>query len=140
MSDNAERDKLQKEQKQVGKQRDACAERIQDYEYRIKQLKKAKESVSDLKKDFNSNQKLDKKLYKEKKEWEGSNHDQFKSNMEILVAQNEDYYKNGLDKVLDALNDEITRLENKLNDDRGLWGWLCSKFNSLGNEIEKMFN
>lgn len=42
--------------------------------------------------------------------------------------------------AVDAIMDEITRLENQIYDQEGVIGWLKSQINSLGNYIETLLN
>ena len=49
-------------------------------------------------------------------------------------------YRNGDERAVDAIMDEITRLENQIYDQEGVIGWLKSQINSLGNYIETLLN
>ncbi len=118
----------------------ACSDRIEEYNYLLSRLRRAKERVAEQKKTFKTVKKEDAKIYKEKYDWEGKNYNSFKVKGEVAVDMNEDYYKNTLDYVLDSLNNEITRIENKRMNDYGLLGRLGSTINSLGNKIENFFN
>lgn len=49
-------------------------------------------------------------------------------------------YFDNIDVVLDAICDEITKLENENAKTKGWIGTLSSWINSIGNEIEKLLN
>ncbi len=140
MSDNAEYDKLVSQKRSAQSRYNSCQSRIDNCNYLLRRLRKAKESISDLKKSFKDNKKLDEKLRKEKCDWEGFTYDSFKSKMSTLIDTNDDYFKGSIDKVLDSLNNEITRIENKRMSEYGLLGELGSWINSLANKIENFFN
>lgn len=140
MSDNAEYDKLVSQKRSAQSRYNSCQSRIDNCNYLLRRLRKAKESISDLKKSFKDNKKLDEKLRKEKCDWEGLTYDSFKSKMSTLIDTNDDYFKGSIDKVLDSLNNEITRIENKRMSEYGLLGELGSWINSLANKIENFFN
>ncbi len=121
-------------------QYNACSNRIEECNYLLRRLRKAKERVAEQKRQFKTIKKEDEKIYKEKYEWEGQNYNSFKVKGDVAVDRNEDYYKNTLDYVLDSINNEITRIENKRMQEYGLLGRLGSTINSLANKIENFFN
>lgn len=140
MADNAEYNKLVSQRNSARAQYNSCSSRINDCDELLRRLRKAKTAIKEQKETFKSIKKSDKNISKEKHDWEGSTYNSFKKKMGSLVDENEYYYKNSLDHVLDAINDEITRIENKKNDEKGLLGRLGSWINSLSNEIENFFN
>lgn len=141
MADNEEyRRKLERQISQARKNKKACKERIEEYEYLLRRLKSAKRSIVELKSNFKSNKKLDNELKKEKREWEGSTCKKFKTKMTNVVDANDSYYKGSIDHILDSLNNEITRIENKKYREYGLLGELSSWINSLSNKIENILN
>lgn len=72
--------------------------------------------------------------------WTGNNARQTKSNFDNNVVPLYKTYINSIDECLDALCDEITRIENENNRLNGdIWS-LVSIINSIANEIEKLFN
>ena len=115
---------------------------IEEDEYKddIRRLKNAKGDVAELKKSFNANKKLDKKMKTEKTSWKGSTYDKYKTKMDLIIDANDSYYEDTLDHVLDSLNNRITTLENKVNQENGTLGWIWSQINSLSNKIENFFN
>lgn len=140
MSDNAEYDNLVAQKSNAQGSYNACQGRIDDCNYLLRRLKKAKESIADLKSDFKANKKLDKKMGDEKTTWQGSTYNNFATKMDVMSEVNEDYYKKSIDHILDSLNNEITRIENKRMEEYGLLGKLGSWINSLENKIENFFN
>lgn len=135
-----EYNKLVRQRKNARSQYKACNDRIENYNYLIKRLNNAKEKVAEQKRIFKTINKEDKKIYKEKYDWEGQKYNSFKIKGEVATDFNDDYYKNTLDYVLDSINNEITRLQNERMEDYGLLGRLGSKINSLGTKIENFFN
>lgn len=140
MSDNAEYNNLVNQKRSAQLRYNSCQSRIENCDYLLRRLRRAKESISDLKKSFKSNMKQDEKLRKEKCDWEGSTYDSFQSKMSTLIAINDDYYKDSIDWVLDSLDNEITRIENKRMSEYGLLGELGAWINNLANKIENFFN
>lgn len=135
-----EYNRLVRQRRNARSQYNACSDRIENYDYLIRRLKSAKERVAEQKRTFNTINKEDKKIYKEKYDWEGQKYNSFKIKGEVATDFNDDYYKNTLDYVLDSINNEITRLQNERMEEYGLLGQLGSKINSLGTKIENFFN
>ena len=139
MSSNAEYDNLVRQKDSAQSQYNACSSRIEECDYLLRRLRPAKEAIVDLKSAFKSNKKVDKKIYNDKHEWEGSTYDSFKSKMSYALETDEIYF-DSIDSVLDALNNEITRVENERMKEYGLLGEIGSWINSLANKIENFFN
>ena len=140
MSDNAEYDDLVNKKENAQSQYRSCESRIEDCDYLLRRLRSSKEDIAELKEAFKENKKRDKNLRDEKREWCGSTYDDFCSKMSNLIETNDTYYKKTIDHILDSINDEITRVENKRLKEYGLLGQLGSWINSLTNEIENFFN
>ena len=72
--------------------------------------------------------------------WTGDKANTTKSNIQDSIVSSYNVYVNSIDNHIDALCDEITRIENENNQ----LSWdilhLGSLINSLANEIEKLFN
>ncbi len=81
-----------------------------------------------------------KQIEKEDFEWKGQTFIDFESKLDEIKNKNEDYRKRHLDEARDALNDEITRIENLIYSDRGIIYQMWGVINSIGNEIENLFN
>lgn len=77
---------------------------------------------------------------KKRSGWRGQTFRDFQSRGSTLTAENNTFYRASLDAALDAVNDEITRLENQKYNEYGLLGRLSSAINSLANKIENFFN
>lgn len=140
MSDNTEYNKLINQKSNAQAQYNSCESRIEDCDDLLRRLRQAKSDIVELKQSFKSNKKLDKKLYEEKHDWEGSTYNNFSNKMVNLINANESYYKNSIDYILDSLNNKITAIENKRMKEYGLLCELGSWINSLSNKIENFFN
>lgn len=140
MSNDAEYHSLVNQKTNAQAQYKACETRIKNYDYLLSRLKPSKNALSELKESFKGCNKIDKDLYKDKFEWKGSTYNDFSLRMENLIDVNKEYLKHSLDRILDSINDEITRIENKKMEDYGLLGRLGSWINSLANKIENFFN
>ncbi len=136
-----ERKNLERQASDARAARDACQDRIDDIEETLERLKRVERSVASIKEDFKKNVRdVDKDLRSERLKWKGDTRDHFKDWMDLVHEGNKNYYKNSLDHVHDSLNNEITRLENKLLEEYGIFGKLCGKINSLKNKIKNLLN
>lgn len=72
--------------------------------------------------------------------WTGNKANKTKNNISGNIVSSYSAYVKIIDNHLDALGDEITRIENKNKKLRGDILYLGSLINSLANEIEKLFN
>ena len=128
-------------EKQAEKRR--AEERKASYNAKIKRLKSYKskvetykENLTDEKNNYYNLSDTESIAYK----WIGENYN------DIWGKINGDFDTSILqlikdsDKLLDSVCDEITRLENKVNDEVWLIGNIKSSLNSIGNEIEKWLN
>lgn len=140
MSENSKYNSLIRQKSNARAQYSSCEQRIEKCEYLLNRLKSAKEQIADQKSKFKEIKKSDEKISKEKGEWQGATYNSYEKKMDSLVQSNEHYYKSHLDRILDSINDEITRIENKKMEEYGLLGKLGSWINSLSNEIENFFN
>lgn len=128
----------QKESKQ--RQYNATQDRIEECDYLLRRLKKAKETLSSQKSTFRKIKRADQDLVDKGYDWTGSTHSAFLSKGGSMEQEDEYYLGHSLDYVLDSLNNEITRIENKRNREYGILGELASAINWLGNKIENFFN
>lgn len=140
MADNAEYNRLVNRRAAKRREKAACEERIAKCDNLLARLRQVRNQVSNLKDDFKQTKKTDKKLSKEKFDWKGYTYDTFKGKMDVVKNENESYYDDSLDHVLDSLNNEITRIQNQRNSEYGLLGDLASAINSLSNSIRNFFN
>lgn len=131
---------LKAQQRTARNRYQASQERIEDYDYRIRRLKRTKETVREQKSRFKSLKKEDERVVEAKRSWEGETQKRFKEKASEMIDENDYFYKHSLDHVLDGVNDEITRLENKRNAEYGVLGDIASLLNSLANRIENFFN
>ena len=79
-------------------------------------------------------------FYKKRNNWKGETFSVFAAKGNHLLEENNNFYKNSLDAAHDAINNEITRLQNQINNEYGLLGRLASTINSLANRIINFFN
>ena len=140
MADSAEYQTLLNKQSETRSEYTACENRIGEYDYLLGRLRPVKQTLQEQKSNFSSIKKSDKNIINEKYAWKGVNYNDFKSSGDELEQVNNDYYKNTLDYLLDSINDEITRIENKRMQEKSLLGYLGSALNSIANEIENFLN
>lgn len=142
MSKNDEYESLKAQKRNAQARYNATLGRIEECEYKINRLKRTKETLTEQKRAFSAIKKDDKGIVEQKKRstWSGTRFSDFRSSGELLVETNETFYRISLDGALDAVNDEITRLENQKYNEYGLLGRLSSTINSLANKIENFFN
>lgn len=140
MESNKEYEGLISRHDNARQQYNTSMRRIEEYNYTIRRLKNVKTMISDEKKAFKTLKKADEGILDAKRNWEGQTKTVFLIKGKAMTSENDYYYKKSLDRILDALNDEITMLENKRNREYGILGDLASLINSLVNEIENFFN
>ena len=133
-------DSLRSQKWSAEQQYGACQERIRDCEKKLESLKPAKERIAAAKDAFRDIRRQEKRELNESTDWKGSTKQDFKNRISDILDENDLYYSDTLDTALDSINDEITRLENKVMEEYGLLGRLGSWINSLANEIENFFN
>lgn len=142
MPTNDEYESLKAQRRNAQAKYNATLGRIEECEYKISRLKRTKATLTEQKRSFASIKKDDKTIVDQKKRsaWSGSCFSSFRLFGAALIDTNEGFYRNSLDGALDAVNDEITRLENQKYNEYGLLGRLSSTINSLANKIENFFN
>lgn len=142
MPTNDEYESLKAQRRNAQAKYNATLGRIEECEYKISRLKRTKATLTEQKRSFASIKKDDKTIIDQKKRsaWSGSCFSSFRLSGAALIDTNEGFYRNSLDGALDAVNDEITRLENQKYNEYGLLGRLSSTINSLANKIENFFN
>lgn len=122
-------------------QYNSCESRIEDYDYIIEKLKKAYQDIGTIKSEFiNDVRNADSDIKDEKREWKGSNYDEFDEKMSSLDETEEGYANDSIDFIMDSLNDEITRLKNKQLEEYGILGDIGAWLNNLGNKLDNLFN
>ncbi|MBC1492203.1 YwqH-like family protein [Listeria booriae] len=107
---------------------------------KIERLKVAKKKVDEIQQSVDELQKAVNREREQDDTWRGkkyTTYSQFVSNG--FHSDYKNYYQQ-IDQLYDHLCDEITRLENQASENDGLMGWLGSKLNSLGNEIDKLLH
>ena len=138
--DTAEYNRLvnKKAAKQAEKQ--ACQKRIDNYDYLLRRLRPARDTVSELKSTFRTIKKEDKEIAEGKYKWSGQQYSKFKQKGNNIKSEDTYYCDNTLDHVLDSLNNEITRIENEKLKEVRLIGDLAAAINSISNSIRNFFN
>ena len=112
--------------------------RITSIDEQLERLRTAKKSVGEIQiKVRDTKKKIIKKNYQPT--WQGKQKDVFTKQWETFSS---DYwsFQTEMDTFYDAICDEITRLENKKNEENGIIGWCQSQINNLGNSIDKLLH
>lgn len=116
---------------------------IKDYEnkntkiqQKIRQLRNAKKEIKEFRKDVNSQRKRINKMSKGLKGWKGSNYNVYKIKIDGQLIEGYKTYNNGLNDVLDSIDDEISRLRNESYRLDGNMESLRVRVNWLYREIE----
>lgn len=142
MPTNEEYESLKAQKREVQRKYNDALDRIEECDYKIARLKRTKAILTEQKCAFAVIKKDDESIIDQKKrsEWSGNRYSDFCAVGNDMVDVNEMFYSKSLDHALDAVNDEITRLQNLKLNEHGLLGRLASKINSLANRIENFFN
>lgn len=114
---------------------------IERLETKIERLKSARDVVSTKKEEIgittsNMGGNIDSMTYFM---WCGSNRESFDGEVAKVLEAGEAFKKN-VDNLQDALNDEITRLENEQYEHEGIIGQLKMVLNDLDNWLTKLLN
>ena len=140
MADQREYDSLVRQRADAEQQYRQHQRRMEEYEYRLNRLRPVYREVREQKRAFHTIKDEDQDIRKDRRSWEGQQYDRFKSKCASMCDEDDRYYVRSLDYVLDALNDEITRIENLRLQEFGILGRLGSWINTLANKIENFFN
>lgn len=141
MENNSEYENLLSQKYSAESRYNATQNRIEDYEYRIKRLKAARDIVADQKTDFRNVKRSDKGIIDAKQSgWRGQTYQDYCAKGNEMTLENDRYCQNTLDAALDALNNEITLLQNEKLHEYGILGDLASWINSLINKIDNFLN
>lgn len=117
-----------------------CQRTINSCRGKISRLKAAKDSMVSQKDGVQEMKRMARNNHGDIDDWKGKKQQEYEKLVEDGLLTGYGDYEEQTDRVLDEINNEITRLENQINDQDGLVGWLKSKVNSLGNYIENLFN
>lgn len=110
---------------------------------KIDRLEIAKTQITSLKSDAEDlcdGFKSTSSVFASETSWIGRKKDDISTCMDSSVCKDYSTYVIKVDEVLDAICDEITRLENENWEKKIIIGRLASRINSLANSIEKHFN
>lgn len=78
-------------------------------------------------------------LKKDQPNWKGQKKEEFIVKWQDF-SSDYTHFQRELNDFYDAICDEITRLENRKNEQHGIIGWCQSQINYLGNMIEKLWH
>lgn len=119
---------------------DGCNAYIAELQEKIARLKEVKPIVSGVKNNLlNAEMELNGKIAMQER-WRGDNKIAYdEAACDKIFVPYEKYY-DGVDDILDSINDEITRMENEIYEQQGLIGRLRAWCNSLWNELANLFN
>lgn len=107
---------------------------------KIERLKRAYDALKPLVEDAEEIEKIDKHNLKFRTDWKGNRWHSFESNEAALIKQADNDYAKALDWVRDQINLERARLENENTEKYGTIGWLAGRINTLGTQIQNLFN
>lgn len=119
---------------------DNCRNKKTTVDEKIAALKEARKEVAGIKKDISRQNATSEYIFGFLEGWKGSNYDEYKEQVHDGLKEEYKQYHDGVDDVLDAINDEITRLKNESYDLDDYLSWLKSKANILFNEIRNAMN
>lgn len=141
MADNEEYNRLVNKRSEMQREKEKRLETIKGINNKLDRLKPVKTVLTNQKAVFNKSVKqATKKCIEDDYSWTGSTYDNFIAKGNELMAENNSFHTNQLDRLLDELNNEITSLENEINNQFGIIGKLVSGINSLSNSIENLLN
>lgn len=141
MADNEEYNRLVKRRSEMQREKEKSMETIKDINNKLDRLKPVKTVLTNQKAVFyKSVKKATKECVEDDYRWTGSTYDIFIAKGNELMTEDDSFHTNQLDRLLDELNNEITSLENEINNQFGIIGRLVSGINSLSNSIENLLN
>lgn len=100
-----------------------CQNEIQGLENKIERLEDAKQKLQTYKLNIES-EKFDITQKLSCSSWKGSNKEEYEGIAEEQLKSCYQTYYDETDRAVDAIMDEITRLENQIYDQEGVIGWL----------------
>ena len=139
MADQAEYEALKRQRSDAEREYRQRENRIHEYDYLLSRLRPAYRELYDEKHTFREIWAQENKNANEKRDWKGSHYNRFETDANMICEEDRSYHRS-LDYTLDALNDEITRIENLRMQEYGILGRLGSWINTLANKIENFFN
>ena len=141
METNNDYASLESQKRNAQSQYNSTKDRIEEYEHNISRLKTVKAALAEQKESFRSIMTKDIVLFLPiGRRWKGQTYQDFKTKGSDLIDEDNAYYITALDAALDAVNLEITRLQNKIYNEYGVLGRLASLINNLTTAIENCFN
>ena len=139
MDENEEYERLVGEQRAARSDLDDANHDYLRTQDKLERLRSVRQTLYDCCDSFRDVKKSVQRVIRDDYDWTGENFSRFSTYSSSLMDENDAYGRN-LDAVRDAINDEITRLENDMYRQEGLIGYLRALLNSLANEIQNLFN
>lgn len=139
MDENEEYERLVGEQSAAQSDLDDAHHDYLRTQDKLERLRSVRQTLYDCCDSFRGVKKSVRRVIRDDYDWTGENFSRFSTYSSSLMDENDAYCRN-LDAARDAINDEITRLENDMYRQEGLIGYLRALLNSLANEIQNLFN
>jgi len=105
----------------------------------LDRLRQARTQIKKAKDDYRSISKTVKGKVKEKREWKGERYDEGRSDMDSLIAQDNASIQS-IDQALDAIEMDISRVENELIGNQTMIQRLITSVNSLRHRLKTIDN
>ncbi|MCM1145141.1 MAG: DUF5082 domain-containing protein [Blautia sp.] len=119
---------------------EGCGEYIMKLRERIARLEETKPTVAEVKEEIGTLETEVNRRIGMQERFRGENREAYnEASGEELFLPYGNYYDE-VDRILDSIHDEITRLENEIFEQQGFIGQLKAWCNSLRNELAKLFN
>ncbi len=132
-------DRLYKQRSRAYEQKEDCENKKADMEDRIERLKAAKAKVSTIKSQV-PGLRMKASWLQVPQLWEGDKCTQYQEVVRDELLEGFSTYYNHTDDALDAINNEITRLQNESREIDGVIGSLLNSISYIGTAIENFFN
>lgn len=107
---------------------------------KIERLRRADKKIAENKEQLKAVQKNNRRVIRnDEYDWEGERYKKYKKNGEAMLH---DYfmYMVHVDEAHDEIHRRIAYYENKILEKQGLLGEIAAQLNSIGKEIETIFN
>lgn len=110
-----------------------------DLQEQIDRLKAAKKIISPEKRAFVSIKMNIQYIAYGSYQWKGENFDSFNGDVNDFFSDSNKYYLS-IDDALDDINNKITELKNRMDENNDIIGWCRSRLRDIGTMIENCFN
>ncbi len=140
MGKQEEYDKKVKEKEEQEEEQDRLEQENEDYDEMIKRLETAKTTVTAEKNTFERIKKNTNTALESELKWTGDNYNKYVTKGGYLSAENQNYYDNSLDFVLDEINLKITDIKKLRRGNETLLEKIANVITDLATEIENWWN